>query len=96
MIFVSTGILINFVFKETLIFMFLMGLLCRITMAGGEVNADDMLKLTEEELMDTGEQAREEDILQKAEGLLNSPSTRQEISNKLPVSDKFRTVSVTA
>jgi hypothetical protein len=40
----------------------LIRLLFRITMAGGEENADDMLKLTEEELMDTGEQAREEDI----------------------------------
>jgi hypothetical protein len=74
----------------------LIRLLCRITMAGGDENTDDMLKLTEEELMDTGEQAREEDILQKAGGLLNSPSSRQEIPNKLPFSDKFRTGSVTA
>jgi hypothetical protein len=60
----------------------------------GEESTDDILKLTDEELMDTGEQPREEDIMKNADGLLDSPSARKEIAKKLPVDDKNRNGSV--
>jgi hypothetical protein len=74
----------------------LISILCRSGMASGEESTDNILKLTEEELMDTGEQARVEDIMKNADGLLNSPSSRKENVKKLPVVDKNRAGSVSA